>query len=408
MTRFALFSILLILVLSCQKKNKSNINRDDIETISFYEVYSEKLPFSFFVDTMELIPLETNDENMIGEITRLIFYDDKYYVRATNGMQNGQLFVFDKTGNYLRKIGEKGGGPGEYLEFKDFTITHDGKIVLADYQRLLIYDSKGEFLYSTKVDRSFFANEILPIGENEILAFHSLPGLLNNNMLSKISKEGVNKLFFNRGQIEALKCSFLTTWRSFVLADSSYYLKYPFCDTIFSISKDKDLNEITATYSIDYGKKKRPDIKVDLDDNVLTWEKKLNQLDDYLETASIGIGEDFLYLGTTDKRHKGYITLYSFHSKRSVSTQKLIDDLYLKGNIIPITAKCIPHNMDGNDILWEMDPSILLKGYRQYWSNLSEPKRETFKLNYPEWYRICNSLKEDDNPVLLRIKVKRF
>lgn len=47
MTRFALFSILLFLVLSCQKKNKSNINRDDIETISFYEVYSEKLPFSF-------------------------------------------------------------------------------------------------------------------------------------------------------------------------------------------------------------------------------------------------------------------------------------------------------------------------------------------------------------------------
>ena len=117
---------------------------------------------------MELIPLETNDENMIGEITRLIFYDDKYYVRATNGMQNGQLFVFDKTGNYLRKIGKKGGGPGEYLEFKDFTITHDGKIVLADYQRLLTYDSKGEFLYSTKVDRSFLANEILPIGENEI------------------------------------------------------------------------------------------------------------------------------------------------------------------------------------------------------------------------------------------------
>lgn len=195
MTRFALFSILLFLVLSCQKKNKSNINRDDIETISFYEVYSEKLPFSFFVDTIELIPLETNDENMIGEITRLIFYDDKYYVRATNSMQNGQLFVFDKTGNYLRKIGKKGGGPGEYLEFKDFTITHDGKIVLADYQRLLTYDSKGEFLYSTKVDRSFLANEILPIGENEILAFHSLPSLLNNNMLSKISKEGVTTSF---------------------------------------------------------------------------------------------------------------------------------------------------------------------------------------------------------------------
>lgn len=406
MKYFVLFFFGLFFIFSCQEKKNSDISEDNIERVSFYENYSEKLPLSFFVDTIELIPLETNHENMIGEITRLIFYDDKYYVRSTNGMQNGKLFVFDKTGNYLRKIGKKGGGPGEYLEFKDFTITHDGKVVLADYQRLLTYDSKGEFLYSTKVDGSFLANEILPVKENEILAFHSLPSLLNDNMLSKINKKGFDKLFFNRGQIEALKCSFLTTWRSFVLADSSYYLKYPFCDTIFSISKD--LNKISAVYSIDYGKKKRPNIKVDLDDNVLTWEKKLNKLDDYLETASIGLGTDFLYLGTTNKIYNGYITLYSFLSKKSISARKLVDDMFLKENIIPITAKCIPHNMDGNDIIWEMDPSILLKGYRQYWSNLSEPKRDAFKLNYPEWYRICNSLKEDDNPILLRMKVKNF
>ena len=82
--------------------------------------------------------------------------------------------------------------------------------------------------------------------------------------------------------------------------------------------------------------------------------------------------------------------------------------MYLQGNIIPITAKRIPHNMDGNDIIWEIDPKILLEGHKQYMKNLSEPKREEFKQKYPEWERICTSLKEEDNPVLLRIKIKQF
>ena len=82
--------------------------------------------------------------------------------------------------------------------------------------------------------------------------------------------------------------------------------------------------------------------------------------------------------------------------------------MFLKGAIIPITGRRIPHNIDGNDILWEIEPEILMDGFKQYWSNLSAPRREAFKRNYAEWYRICTTLKEDDNPILMRIKVKDF
>lgn len=181
-----------------------------------------------------------------------------------------------------------------------------------------------------------------------------------------------------------------------------HYLKYPFGDTIFSISQD--LKKISPLYYIDYGEKKLPNIKISHNENVLTWEKKLKELDDYLETASIGVGEDFTYLGITDKALGGYLTLYSHRTKNSFSTRKLVDDMYLQGNIIPITAKRIPHNMDGNDIIWEIEPRILLEGYK----NLSEPKREIFKQKHPEWFRICTSLKEDDNPIIFRIKIKKI
>lgn len=127
-------------------------------------------------------------------------------------------------------------------------------------------------------------------------------------------------------------------------------------------------------------------------------------MDDYWDTASIGVGESFTYLGSTDKAFKGYLTLYSHRTKKSFSARKLVDDMYLQGNIIPITAKRIPHNMDGDDIIWEISPQILLNGY----ANLSEPEREKFKQKHPEWERICTSLKEEDNPVLLLIKIKQF
>ena len=71
------FLIVILLITSCQGINDSNI-KSDIGTVSFYENFSEKISFSSFVDTIEIIPLETTDENMIGEITRIIV-SDLYY-----------------------------------------------------------------------------------------------------------------------------------------------------------------------------------------------------------------------------------------------------------------------------------------------------------------------------------------
>ncbi len=402
-----LFIIILIgFISSCSTKRDKPIQEGNLETICFDENYVKELPFSSFVDTIELIPLETTEKNLIGEVNRIVFDDNKYYVRSTNSMQNGKLFVFDKDGKFLQQIGRKGGGPDEYIEMEDFTVTHDNKIVLASYHKLLTFDDNGEFLYATPLGPSFTVKETVSTSENEILAFHSLPILLDNNMLSVIGKNGIESMLFNRGEIEAVRSSFLTCWRSLLSTDSCFYLKYAYCDTIFSISQD--LKEFHPIYGIDYGKKKIPNLKVSPKGDALTWEKKLNQLDDFVRFASFGIGDDFVYLGTTGKSYEGYLTLYSPKTKKSVSSRKLVDDMYLKGNVISITPKRIPHNMDGNDILWEIEPVVLLEGFEQFWSGLSDSDRETFKRDYAEWYRICTSLKEDDNPVLMRIKVKNF
>jgi len=68
----------------------------------------------------------------------------------------------------------------------------------------------------------------------------------------------------------------------------------------------------------------------------------------------------------------------------------------------------MPHEIDGNDILWPLDPEYLINGYKHYMSYLSEAGREEFRKKHPGLVKICTTLKEDDNPVILRIKVKDF
>ena len=310
-----------------------------------------------------------------------------------------------KTENISKKISKQGVGPGEYLDFEDFTIANDDHIVLADYKQLLHFNTEGKFLYTSKsefprAEGDFALFEILPTKDH---AYLGVPLFPQKHLLVKVNDDG-SKLdfFFDPGEKEILKSQFLKTWRGLVPSDSCYYLIYSFCDTIYSISPD--MQKIASAYYIDYTPKKLPDIPIEPTDDVISWEKKLSHLDDYSKTSSIGVGDDFLYIGITDKAYKGYLSLYSKQSKKIMTAKKLVDDMYLKGNVITVTGKRIPHNMDGNDIIWEIKPRILMKGYQR----LSAADRETLQQKYPAWDQICSSLKEDDNPVLLRIKVKDF
>ena len=234
-----LFIILSFSLLSCQHKGDSTKN-STIETIPVFSNYTAELPFSAFVDTIELIPLETTEDNLIGEITRVIFNDGKYYIRSTNGMQNPKLFVFNENGKYIQKISKQGVGPGEYLDFEDFTIANDDHIVLADYKQLLHFDTEGKFLYTSKsefprAEGDFALFEILPTKDH---AYLGVPLFPQKHLLVKVNDDG-SKLdfFFDPGEKEILKSQFLKTWRGLVPSDSCYYLIYSFCDTISLVSR---------------------------------------------------------------------------------------------------------------------------------------------------------------------------
>lgn len=105
--------------------------------------------FDYF-RSIELIPLETSPDILIVGISKLIFHQDRYYA-----LDKPQclIFVFDKTGKFLFKIGTKGQGAGEYSFIQDFTInSFSGNLeILEPYGRIHIYDLSGKFIETKRI-----------------------------------------------------------------------------------------------------------------------------------------------------------------------------------------------------------------------------------------------------------------
>lgn len=393
--------LFILVFFSCTEKKDLPEKRDFI-SIDFESSLVNELKFSQFVDTIEFIPLETTNENLIGEVNRIIYDDEKYYIRATRGMLNSNLFVFDKTGKYLWGLNKRGYGPGEYNDFKDFLLTKD-RINVVSYFKFISYDKKGSFKDEYKLEQH--VKEFLNIDDTTFLVYNSNAPKKGNTLLNIMNNKGkVEKRFFKRKENEAKVSDTRINWRSLVAYGNFYYLNYPYIDTIFQIKNEC----VLPVFYLNYGDRKIPNSLLQSFDDIRLLENELSKLSDYMLLNSFGLSDSYIYIGSVNKLYQAYLTLFSRKTNKTYSTRKLVDDMYLKGNILPLTAKVIPHNSDNGDILWEVEPSYLIDGYRKYMSNLSEPRRAEFKEKYPDLVRICTSLKEDDNPVLLRIKVKEF
>ena len=73
-----------------------------------------------YFDTCRLIPLETNMNCMIGEISRVKIHRNYLYILDSRYTQ--ELYIFDLNGKMVNKISRKGNGPQEYINIRDFYV----------------------------------------------------------------------------------------------------------------------------------------------------------------------------------------------------------------------------------------------------------------------------------------------
>lgn len=130
----------LILISCKESRNGNSVREINIEGISHLEsndslwiidldkAKSENiLYFSSLFKSIRALPLSINKDAIIGNVEKLIVHNELFLV--LDRYKAKSLFVFNKNGQVIRKIGQIGGGPGEYHSIVDFTIDKENDIV---------------------------------------------------------------------------------------------------------------------------------------------------------------------------------------------------------------------------------------------------------------------------------------
>ena len=100
-----IFLLIGLILFACKKEQTDSLRNKDLITIDFESSLVDKLKFSQFVDTIEFIPLETTDRNLIAEVRRIIYDDEKYYISVVDIV--GVLSESDNPRKYWNKLKQR-------------------------------------------------------------------------------------------------------------------------------------------------------------------------------------------------------------------------------------------------------------------------------------------------------------
>lgn len=118
-----------------------NANQSD-NSIAF-ETNKTIEPLAQIADHIELVPLETDSSHILGARTELSLAG-KGFLLADN--ENGNIYLYDDTGNFTAKIGGRGNGPQEYEMIMSTQALSSSIAVFSMPSSVLMYGYDGSFL----------------------------------------------------------------------------------------------------------------------------------------------------------------------------------------------------------------------------------------------------------------------
>lgn len=173
-----------LLISSCTQPpiKESKISRNS-DIVIIKPDYSEQVfEISDLIDSIKYVKLELTENSIIGELTKMIIFEDRIYILD---MKTSSLFTFDINGKYISKICNVGQGPDEYTQLDFFTIDKEQRhLVLTDLVGYWVmrYDFDGNYLSRKKIP--FWIRDIAPVNNMGYVLYMNY---INNN--KKITNE---------------------------------------------------------------------------------------------------------------------------------------------------------------------------------------------------------------------------
>ena len=367
--------LVVFLISSCKDSEKG-------QRICIPSSCVNEIPLSEVADKVDYIALESKKECMLSDWAD-IFMTKEYIVAIDK-----EIYLFDKTGKFLRKIGRKGQGPDEYISTMGTSFYINYSSVVADKGNAWIEYGCSETVPFSLIQKPdvksfmrFSANTktheelsmfIQPILYSMKLDTNLYAGYLHNidghnpYKLLYYQKDGtVVKQYPNYLHFEDNPNNIAQYQPSFYSYNGQCYFKEMFNDTLF-VMKETEL---------------QPYLIFDLGENNLPYEQQ-DQIEDmsrYKQFRLIGETDSHLYFiyDYDSKRYTGIINKTNFEVK--VSEDGFVDDIVNTFSLTP-------------NLIYEKEMLCVL-------SALQIGTTPSLSKNF-------ESLKEDDNPVVAIVSLK--
>ncbi|MFZ5430217.1 MAG: 6-bladed beta-propeller [Bacteroidota bacterium] len=381
----------------------------------------EPFALSTIARDLEYIVLDSSEPALIGALKYIDIND--HYIIAADGIK---VILFDSKGKYIRKIGNEGRGPGEYLYLCQPKIM-DSLIYLPDASNssLLVYNLNGQFERKIKAPGKFShglrVNNWWPINNSTFLIHH--PNTLGDerikissiNQHGNILQEFMNSSFFPTGNTY-----FATSdmYANFISFKDKVYFKELLNDTIWLIGE----TNLEPAYILGMGK-----YGFKMADRALPLADFQNKLSETISSVNFFESPKYLFLVLYFMKHypfpfkkimyigneerEGHYAIIGAYCKDKdyfsfVAPSREKDQVERTGieNDIDGGINFLPkYSNNGKELIgwfdaYELKMYVASDAFKNSTPKYPEKKREL--------ERLAKSLSENDNPVLMIVKLK--
>ena len=224
------------------------VKTDNIVSINLLPLLNKdiRINLSDCIDSIFYIQPEFTIEAIPGSFKKVKLFEDKVIILD----EFNRLFIYLTNGQYLFSITNVGRGPGEHLNIGDFTIQNGILFILDNGLKILKYNLQGEFLDELSLSTGFLAMFSF---NDELLLYTQLPWSLDNDMY-KISAYSEDLLLKGRyypdhsGETK-LEAGLNTFFNFYILRDTLSVWETD-TDTVYRFS---DKMELIPAYRFYYG-----------------------------------------------------------------------------------------------------------------------------------------------------------
>jgi glycosyltransferase involved in cell wall biosynthesis len=389
MNRVILFFLVTLILFSCSPGPKTItpvsvkpgqvVNSDSVITITVD--VPEMAPFNIDdrLFDVKYIPLETNRQSIIGEISKVIYFNERFYILDAD--ITGSVYIFDKEGKYINKISRKGGGPGEYTRIYDFDIDRSAnEMVILTGGPLKIIRNTMEGKFISEIHPPCYADRFTALPDKSSAIYleygDNTPFLKEEYNLIFIDSTAVLKGGVLRYDHSHICKHFSKGLSTFYYYDGGSYFYPALNDTVYRVGP----NQITPVYAFDFGKDS-------FDKEVL--QQDINEQDSYFAQHSYA---SFFSIFETDQVLCFFFSCDNglYRGYYSKVTGKTFVGAICANNKYPLGS---PIGNTDEALIDQLTP-LVLAGYKNNLERL--PKTIDQQLS-----EIIEKYKETDNPVLV-------